>query len=714
MLRVALRTLLIMGAVVLSTKAAAEGTSIPDGERNMRLVGRSVEIMEDPLGLLSFEEALVSDLYHRADDDVPDLGLTSSTYWVRFILRHNATTHGLQVLVTHPEIEEFDGYVILPDQRVLHTVSGQARARQSWTHPDLDHLLRVPISYGEQATVLLRVRSQKQLQLPIYVGTADATMLKRSWRDGVAGSYLGIILVMMLYNLFIYFSTRDTSYRTYCIYIALVGITQANFMGMGKAFIWPDSTWFAVKASVILTVATAVMANLFMQHFINTRVHAPRLARLSWIFYALFAAGLTLDFTVAPLLGYELLQISVGSMALYQMGMAIYVSKQGSRTAKYFLIAWCLFLLGIVIYLLKDFGILPYNEFTKYIMTFGAAAEVVLLSFGLADKINILRREKERSQAEALAASQENERIIREQNTMLEHKVKERTHALEQSHEHLKHTQAQLVNAEKMASLGQLTAGIAHEINNPINFITSNILPLRRNIKEIMEVMRGYQALPPEGSAKELLELKELEARLDIATSIEELDGIIDSIAEGSSRTAEIVRGLRNFSRLDEDDLKEADLNEGIRSTLTVLGPQYRDRIRFDLELNEIPKVECFPGKVNQVFMNILTNAAQAALARSGPWVSKVVVRTEQQDDHAIVIIADNGIGMTEDVKARIFDPFFTTKDVGEGTGLGLAIVYGIVQEHHGSISVESTPQVGTTFRIVLPMRQQNLRQRRA
>jgi len=365
--------------------------------------------------------------------------------------------------------------------------------------------------------------------------------------------------------------------------------------------------------------------------------------------------------------------------------------------------AWCVFLLGTIIFVLKDVGILPYNDLTVNMMPIGSAIEGILLSFALADRINILRRDKERSQAEALAMAQENERLIREQNQELEHKVKERTAALQESNDTLKRTQVQLVQSEKMASIGQLTAGIAHEINNPINFITSNIGPLRRNLSEVVETINAYRSA---SNAEEVAKVRTEEERAGIQESIDELDGIMHSVNEGAQRTAEIVRGLRNFSRLDEGDLKDADLNDGLRSTLAVLAPQYRGSVELVLELSELPKVECFPGKINQVFMNVMNNAAQATLARADGRPRKVTVRTAAGDDSVIVRISDTGIGMSDDIKAKIFEPFFTTKPVGEGTGLGLAIVYGIIIEHSGHIAVESNPGQGTTFTITLPLRQ--------
>ncbi|HMC97652.1 MAG TPA: ATP-binding protein, partial [Flavobacteriales bacterium] len=238
--------------------------------------------------------------------------------------------------------------------------------------------------------------------------------------------------------------------------------------------------------------------------------------------------------------------------------------------------------------------------------------------------------------------------------------------------------------------------------------------PLRRNIGEIVEIMNGYRSVAAHNAAEELRTLKEREQQLGLGESIEELDGIIDSIAEGSSRTAEIVRGLRNFSRLDEDDLNESDLNEGLRSTLAVLAPQYRDKVRIDVQWGDVPRVECYPGKVNQVFMNILTNAVQATLARTDDEPRLIRVTTSLLDDHVVVSIKDNGIGMSDAVKARMYDPFFTTKAVGEGTGLGLAIVYGIIEDHQGNITVDSEVGQGTEFRILLPLRHARLNERRA
>jgi signal transduction histidine kinase/HAMP domain-containing protein len=264
----------------------------------------------------------------------------------------------------------------------------------------------------------------------------------------------------------------------------------------------------------------------------------------------------------------------------------------------------------------------------------------------------------------------------------------------------LKETQSQLVQSEKMASLGQLTAGIAHEINNPINFVSANVRPLQRDIASLLEVLRRYAEIDPSnGVAEKIAEIRSLRDELELDYVVEEIDQLIKGIEDGARRTAEIVRGLRNFSRVDESDLKRTNVHEGIDSTLILLHNIYKDRIEVVREYGELPEIECFPGQLNQVFMNLLTNAVQAI-----DGTGTITIRTASTGDAIRIEIADSGPGIPASIRERIFDPFFTTKDVGKGTGLGLSISLGIIRKHNGTIAVDSPPGGGTTFTLTLPV----------
>lgn len=266
--------------------------------------------------------------------------------------------------------------------------------------------------------------------------------------------------------------------------------------------------------------------------------------------------------------------------------------------------------------------------------------------------------------------------------------------------ENLKQTQSQLVQAEKMASLGQLTAGVAHEINNPINFVSAGIDSLATNYQDLSEVLEKYAALRPHEDNSGLLEeIEQLKQELDMDYLLEEIPQLLQSIKSGANRTTEIVKSLRNFTRLDEDHLKKADINEGLDSTLVILRNQTANRINVVKDYATLPMINCYPGQLNQVFMNIISNAVQAIEGEG-----EIRIKTQQLNGSIVVRISDNGSGMSDDLKNRIFEPFFTTKDVGEGTGLGLSISYGIIEKHNGRIEVESELGKGTEFIIELPV----------
>lgn len=265
----------------------------------------------------------------------------------------------------------------------------------------------------------------------------------------------------------------------------------------------------------------------------------------------------------------------------------------------------------------------------------------------------------------------------------------------------LKQAQSQLVQSEKMASLGQLVAGIAHEINNPVNFISAGVDSLSTNLEEIRQVLEIYHKITAANVTEKLKEIEELKQRVEYKEAIREINKLIESIRNGTKRTTEIVKGLRTFSRLDEDVLKMADIHEGIDSTLILLHNKYKNRIEIVKNYGNLPQVECYPGQLNQVFMNILSNAVDAMDDKG-----TITISTSLTGDKLKISIKDSGQGIPENLKEKIFDPFFTTKGVGKGTGLGLSISQSIIEKHNGSILVESEKGRGTEFIIMIPIYQ--------
>ena len=294
--------------------------------------------------------------------------------------------------------------------------------------------------------------------------------------------------------------------------------------------------------------------------------------------------------------------------------------------------------------------------------------------------------------------------------------VEQYTQELKQAMADLKKTQLQLIQSEKMSSLGQLVAGVAHEINNPVNFIHGNLTHIESYARDLLDIVEGYQECCPNQS----LELQEKIEDKELDFLREDLPKLINSMRVGTERIREIVKSLRNFSRLDESDLKVVDLHEGIDNTLMILRNRFQANsnltaIEIFKDYGELPPLECYAGQLNQVVMNILSNAIDAleeqrklAIATAGDSAPTIRIRTELIENGQVAIyLEDNGPGMLQDVSTHIFDPFFTTKPVGKGTGLGLSISYQIIVENHkGKLECQSRPDRGTTFIITIPLKQ--------
>jgi two-component system, NtrC family, sensor kinase len=287
-----------------------------------------------------------------------------------------------------------------------------------------------------------------------------------------------------------------------------------------------------------------------------------------------------------------------------------------------------------------------------------------------------------------------------------ESQLKERNAELTELNRRLSQAQEQLVQSEKLASLGQLAAGVAHEINNPIGYVQSNLSSLKNYVDDFMGLLQSFEqavmALPEDHP--ERVQALNLKAQKDLDYLREDVPALISESGEGVARVRQIVADLKDFSRLDNSqDWQFADLHQGIESTLNIVSNEMKYKADVIKEFAQLPEIECMPSRLNQVFMNLLVNAAHAMTSGRG----KIWIRTGMDGaDKVWVEVIDNGCGIKPENIRKIFDPFYTTKPVGQGTGLGLSLSYSIVQKHGGDIKVVSLPRAGSTFRVVLPVRQ--------
>ncbi|UYQ93344.1 ATP-binding protein [Chitinophaga horti] len=706
--------LLLLVLFAANASKAAGPIVVTDSKKLMK-IGKSLELYVDKTNKLTIEQ-VQEKVFRASDQDVPNLMITPYTHWARFSVENRSGSDVLLLELEYPTLDDICLYEQQHGGGFIKTELGTMKPYRERSYDHQNYIFKLQVNTGETRHYYLAIRADEQAQLPIYLSTETAINEKNTQRNFIFGIYIGIILVMALYNLFIYLTTRDSSYLIYVAYIVCVGLTQASQQGYTFRFLYPNNVWLVRHDTVFIPILNGITAALFIQSFLHTKERYPlghKLLHGVTLFYVLCFIPMFFD---AYMVAQVWVQIVAMSGSLIAIFAGVVVHRTGFKPARYFLIAWGIFLTSVVIFVMRNFNLLPYNDFTYYALQVGSAAEVTLLSFALANKINIYRKEKEESAALALQVSQENEQLVREQNAVLEAKVQERTEELQSSNKelnkalsNLKSAQTQLVEAEKMASLGQLTAGIAHEINNPINFVTSNIKPLKLDFADLRSLLRKYEEMesaPADTIPKQIQEIQRFKQEIDIDYVHNEIDTLITGIEDGAARTAEIVRGLRTFSRLDESDLKTVDVHEGLNSTLVLLRNTIPQHVTVVRDYGELPKIECYAGKLNQVFLNIINNALNAIKMKPEQGEESVTIRTRHHVDsnQVSISIKDSGIGMTEKVKEKIFDPFFTTKDVGEGTGLGLSIVFSIIEKHQGRILVESQPGKGAEFIIYLPL----------
>ncbi|WP_237886892.1 ATP-binding protein [Pseudomonas sp. PGPR40] len=297
------------------------------------------------------------------------------------------------------------------------------------------------------------------------------------------------------------------------------------------------------------------------------------------------------------------------------------------------------------------------------------------------------------------------------QMSHLEHLVDQRTTQFKQASEALqreiderKQLESQLVQSEKLASLGQLAAGVAHEINNPIGFISSNLGALDGYFKQLQNMLDAYREAESAISSSEVIDhLGELRERVELDFLREDIPQLIKESRDGINRVGQIVKDLKDFSRVDSNqEWQWTNLQQGIESTLNIVSNELKYKADVVKEYQTLPDIECLPSQINQVIMNLIVNASQAM----GPERGIITLRTGLEGETVSIEVADTGIGIEPDNLQKIFDPFYTTKPVGQGTGLGLSLSYGIVKKHRGDISVRSEVGVGSTFRVELPVRQ--------
>ncbi|MDR6944451.1 sensor histidine kinase [Mucilaginibacter pocheonensis] len=705
------KTLLTAYLLFLSAMAWAykPDTLVINDNQSYLLTNKYFKELEDPKGKLTINEVLDNNNFHSIDKQLPVLKYSKSTTWIKFILKNNSNEPSITVSTGASIIDDFDLY---------YTDSTGANVRH--LNPDYIHngliarnitFINCPVLPGASAKIYLHIKSNASTVMPVKIYSAFAFLQSRYIENIILGVIAGIFIVMALYNFMLYFIVGDRSYLYYVGYIIFLGLSLVLERGYGGNLFTKDITILNNYVVPVVRVLLGFSILLFVSEFLQLKQNLNRWYKyyfLLYIFYALLLVAVVCGMVVTA---YNLITIgtSIISVSLLIVGTYLYVN--GFKPAKLFMLGWGIFSISILISMACTKGLIIYNSLTVNIVVYSSVLELILFSAALAEKINFYRKQKNELQNFGLIVAKENERLIMEQNILLENKVKERTNELiitnknlSISIDHLMATQKQLIDNEKMASLGQLTAGVAHEINNPINFVSSNIAPLRLDFDELLTLLGMYEdVLNNPGQPLLLNNLNDYKQKINLDLVKDEITLLLNGIEDGANRTADIVSSLRTFSSTDELVLKTQDINKSILNNLLIL----RSTIPYYIEIkpifDKLEPLNCYPGKINQLIINLINNSIYAIKAKEQHSDESIMITTKDHPNHISIEVTDTGTGMSDETRQRIFEPFFTTKGIGEGTGLGLSIVFGIIEKHRGSIEVISSPGKGATFIILLP-----------
>lgn len=654
---------------------------------------RHFGILEDPGGALTLADIQRAPAAHPFATGHPqawslNFGVASSAYWLRLELRNSSDRPVERMLeLAYPRLsasirfyqpDKAGGYKEI-DTGYLKPIASRAYKHHHYVFP-------VALDAGETRVVFFRFQSPNNLEIPGQLWTRDAFHESERAFYMTQMLYFGIVLAMSVFYLLLYLAMRDANYVIYVAFICIAGLSFAANNGLAIEYLWGDSPlWVTIGHAIGYCLSTVLLAILMMR-MVPTRELAPRLhAALTGLVVvdALMIFGLVYSFPtfVKPFL------IVVGLVALFVVLTGIACCLKGNRSAYLFLGSFFILCGAAVVSALRGLGYLPTNVFTTDGVQFGSAVHMLALAFSLADRYNQLRQAKDEAQAQALGAEQQLVENLRQSERVLEARVSERTAELSATVTQLKQAQAELVQAEKLASLGSLVAGVAHELNTPIG----NALMTATTLDDAANDTRT-------AFVKGEIRKSALAQFLDNATSMTEL------IVRSCRRAADLISSFKQIA-VDQtsERQRQFDLRTLVDDILATLRPGFKNAPWvITVDVPEGITCDSYPGPLGQIISNLVMNAI--AHGFDGRDQGTVTVRGSATGEQINLWVDDDGKGMDPPTLAKIFDPFFTTNLGKGGSGLGLSISHNLATGMlRGTLSASAEAGKGSSFHLSFP-----------
>lgn len=656
-------------------------------------------VLEDPTGDLTLDEVLRPDHSARfqsgqAPATALHLGYTRSAYWLRLNLRNDSAQAVDRYLeLAYPLLSHIELHQAVGDGH-YRTTTGNATPFGTRLYANRSFVFPLTLAAHSRQVLFIRVASATAILVPALLWTPQA--FHEHERDDYAMQawYFGMAAAMLLFNLLLFISIRESIYWLYVGFVSLMALTLAAQNGLAKQYLWPDTSHWSNIALYIGYSETMALFICFSRAMLETAKNLPRWdGFLKVLIGTLFLTPLVFFYSFQPFV--KAAALLYGASGLLVFGIGVFLAFKQQRSAYFFVAAFAMTIVGSLMIPLRSWGLVPANVVTLNGMQLGSALEMILLAIALADRFNQARREKEEAQKESLAAhhsartaEQQVIENLRSSERLLEARVNERTAELSATIERLEKTQAELVQAEKLASLGALVAGIAHELNTPIGIALTTASTLEDTAEELQKTLdRGE------------LRKSTLTRFVDSARDMTRL------IVRSALRADELIASFKQVA-VDQtsEQRRSFDLRLLVEDHIAALRPSF-SLVPWVISTDVPADIQCdsYPGPLGQVIVNLVQNAGIHAF--KGMERGVLTISATLQSDEIEMVFTDDGHGMDHDVLARIFEPFFTTRLGQGGSGLGLSISVNIATGVLGGmLNATSEPGSGSRFTLRFPL----------
>ena len=726
-------------------------------------VSKYIKYYFDSSNTLGIKDILEDKALEWVDNKNPEslsLGFNTSSLWLSFdVINICCENKNWYIELGYPPLDSITYYHITEDGKTTTIQDGDQYPVPNNSIKSKYYNFLMVLPNNGKSKIVFKIRSESSLAIPLSIYSAEGFSEKIQLEEYFFGAFCGIMVIMAFYNLFIYFSTKENSYLFYILYILAFLLQSLSLRGYIREY-FPSLLYLNNVAPILFTELSLFFGLFFTSSFLQTKENLPFLHKFILSYMSVPFIGVSLAFFTNYSIAIKYATITSFVSSFVILFVSITSIRNKFRPARFFILGWGMLSLGIVIYALRMGGIIPHNFFTNSSYQIFSIMEILLLSLALGDKINILK--KEFSQNLELKV---NERT-RELSAMVE-LVYEQKGAVEQTLKELKETQAQLVEAEKKAALGQLVSSVAHEINNPISAIQANVgiaesalkpiflefLGFIRTLTEIQinvfkelvqlsissqvyistreernlkkKIDLEFQQYTPKNE-KNFLEIKDLLLELRLFDQFHKytelfteeeflfvLQNLLILISEfralkniniSVEKTTKVVFILRKYlNTYIKGEYKTISISEEINKVLLLYDNYIKNSIKINRLYNDELNINCISDDVKHVWRNLIYNSIQAMQSTDKNLSISIDKISKDTKMYAKVQIMDSGIGIEPENKQKIFSPFFTTKPQGEGIGLGLYISKTIIDEHNGQIEFESEKNK-TIFTILLPI----------